>query len=438
MTRLMNKELEAKLQLHRQSPGGSNADSGTDSEPLEQVQYDTDDNVFANDIQHFDQSESIIKNTVQWETDYNRVALAKLIILLNLKLDIDENKKIQKQLKKANASLTQELTECKSILAETSRTLGESNNNKHNGPELSPGSHWPRPEYNKTDAERSQTAPANQQRISQRPRKTIRVRSHDNRGPLSDKGLTPATTIISEILEKPSTRLAYKRNPLTLQMLLPIIAEKVHQEKVQQEKLKEVKARLNFEGCSGRNLKIQKVSQHSESRTPNVRGEHGRGRRSGRSHCMSGSPEPTSVFSKIRRGRSESPRHMLEGKGRKEEGVFGRLGGKGKNVSARSESRYQSSRSGRTESAPRKRHYEGTCSRRTKVLSKSEDSGGGYWKTRSKKPKSSIEEDDLSNHGCAKKQIPSHPVYATSIFQKGPGCQVTLKHMTEVKTQRIT
>ncbi|GJV55870.1 hypothetical protein Tco_1456875 [Tanacetum coccineum] len=36
-------------------------------------------------------------------------------------------KKIQKQLKKANATLTQELTECKSILAETSRTLGESN-----------------------------------------------------------------------------------------------------------------------------------------------------------------------------------------------------------------------------------------------------------------------------------------------------------------------
>ncbi|GJR31452.1 retrovirus-related pol polyprotein from transposon TNT 1-94 [Tanacetum coccineum] len=42
-------------------------------------------------------------------------------------LDVDENKKIQKQLKKANATLTQELTECKSILAETSRTLGESN-----------------------------------------------------------------------------------------------------------------------------------------------------------------------------------------------------------------------------------------------------------------------------------------------------------------------
>ncbi|GJT43851.1 hypothetical protein Tco_0952566 [Tanacetum coccineum] len=78
-----------------------NADSGTNSEPLEQ-----DDQ---NDV----------------ECDDERVALANLIA--NLKLDVDENKKIQKQLKKANATLTQELTECKSILAETSRTLGESN-----------------------------------------------------------------------------------------------------------------------------------------------------------------------------------------------------------------------------------------------------------------------------------------------------------------------
>ncbi|GKB05960.1 hypothetical protein Tco_0834193 [Tanacetum coccineum] len=50
--------------------------------------------------------------------------------------------------------------------------------------------------------------------------------------------------------------------------LLPIIAKKVHNQKVQQEKLKEVKARLNFEGCSGRNSKIQETSQYSESRTP--------------------------------------------------------------------------------------------------------------------------------------------------------------------------
>ncbi|GJR04993.1 hypothetical protein Tco_0527977 [Tanacetum coccineum] len=59
------------------------------------------------------------------ECDDERVALANLIA--NLKLDVDENKNIQKQLKKANAILTQELTECKSILAETSRTLRESN-----------------------------------------------------------------------------------------------------------------------------------------------------------------------------------------------------------------------------------------------------------------------------------------------------------------------
>ncbi|GJW52612.1 hypothetical protein Tco_0096697 [Tanacetum coccineum] len=132
-------ELEAHYSYMAKIQEVPNADSGTDSEPLEQVQYDTDDNVFANDIQHFDQSESI-SNTCAVETgdsnvtpespdmcdndiqddqndvecDDERVALANLIA--NLKLDVDENKKIQKQLKKANATLTQELTECKSIL----------------------------------------------------------------------------------------------------------------------------------------------------------------------------------------------------------------------------------------------------------------------------------------------------------------------------------
>ncbi|GJY75943.1 hypothetical protein Tco_0481059 [Tanacetum coccineum] len=84
--------------------------------------------------------------------------------------------------------------------------------------------------------------------------------------------------------------------------LLPLIAEKVHQEKAQQDKLKEVKARLNFEGCLRRNSKIQEASQHSESRTPNLRGEPGRRRRSRRSRSISKSPKPTpSVFSRIRR-----------------------------------------------------------------------------------------------------------------------------------------
>nr|GEV73188.1 hypothetical protein [Tanacetum cinerariifolium] len=58
------------------------------------------------------------------ESDDEHVVLANFIS--NLKLDIDENKKIQKQLKNANTSLTQELKECKAILAETSKSLGES------------------------------------------------------------------------------------------------------------------------------------------------------------------------------------------------------------------------------------------------------------------------------------------------------------------------
>ncbi|GKB93086.1 hypothetical protein Tco_0979223 [Tanacetum coccineum] len=100
-----------------------------------------------------------------------------------------------------------------------------------------------------------------------------------------------------------------------------------------QEKLKEVKARLNFEGCSGKNSKIQEVSKHFESRTPNIGGERQKGRRSGCSRSMSGSPKPTSVFSRIRRDKSESPRHRPVGKGRRDGGVFNRLGGKEKSVS---------------------------------------------------------------------------------------------------------
>nr|GEU36885.1 hypothetical protein [Tanacetum cinerariifolium] len=141
--------------------------------------------------------------------------------------------------------------------------------------------------------------------------------------------------------------------------LLPIIAEKVHQEKMQQEKLKEVKARLNFEGCSRRNSKVQEVSQHFESRTPNVRGEHQRGRRVGRSRSVSGSPEHASVFSRIRRDRVTA---------QKERNPFL------KNVTM-------------------KEHVHGgrKCSPKVKIAG-----GGGHWKSKSKKQRSSIEDDDLS------------------------------------------
>ncbi|GKF15026.1 hypothetical protein Tco_0056488 [Tanacetum coccineum] len=115
-------ELEAHYNYMAKIQEVPTADLRIDYEPLEQVQYDAGYNVFANEIQHFEQPESI-SNTcvVETECDDERVALD------NLKLDVDENKKIQKQLKKANTTLAHELTECKSILAETSRTLGESN-----------------------------------------------------------------------------------------------------------------------------------------------------------------------------------------------------------------------------------------------------------------------------------------------------------------------
>ncbi|GKC48018.1 retrovirus-related pol polyprotein from transposon TNT 1-94 [Tanacetum coccineum] len=121
------------------------ADSGTDTEPLEQ--NNAEYNVFANVRQHSEQSEftsntclvekddsnvtldspDMCDNDIQTEqnAEDERAALANLIE--NLKFDVDENKKIQKQLKKANTSLAHELKECKTILAETSKTLGESN-----------------------------------------------------------------------------------------------------------------------------------------------------------------------------------------------------------------------------------------------------------------------------------------------------------------------
>nr|GEY57012.1 hypothetical protein [Tanacetum cinerariifolium] len=121
-----------------------------DTEPMVEVPYTTEYNMFVVNTQHYEQTECIINtcvvekvnsngipdssdmcdNEIQTnqndvEYDDERVVLANLIV--KLKLNIDENKKIQKQLKKANTSLTQELKECKSTLIETSRTLGESN-----------------------------------------------------------------------------------------------------------------------------------------------------------------------------------------------------------------------------------------------------------------------------------------------------------------------
>nr|GEU68559.1 retrovirus-related Pol polyprotein from transposon TNT 1-94 [Tanacetum cinerariifolium] len=141
-------ELEAHYSYMAKIHEVPTAGSGTDSEPVEHVQNEAGYNVFANLLQHSEQSE-YVSNTCLVETDDSNVtpnspdmceddiqneqndvesddehvALANLIA--NLKLDVDE-KKTQKQLKKANTTLAQELKECKSILAETSKSLGES------------------------------------------------------------------------------------------------------------------------------------------------------------------------------------------------------------------------------------------------------------------------------------------------------------------------
>nr|GEX87131.1 reverse transcriptase domain-containing protein [Tanacetum cinerariifolium] len=72
------------------------------------------------------------------------------------------------------------------------------------------------------------------------------------------------------------------------------MADKFNREKEKGEKLKELKDRLNFEGCSG-------TSWYSESKTMSTK-EHEKRHRSRRSR----SPR-TSVFSRIRHERSRSP-----------------------------------------------------------------------------------------------------------------------------------
>ncbi|GJY45518.1 reverse transcriptase domain-containing protein [Tanacetum coccineum] len=163
--------------------------------------------------------------------------------------------------------------------------------------------------------------------------------------------------------------------------LLPILAEKMHQEKVQQEKLKAVKAHLNFE----------EVSQHSESGTSSIRRDLRK--RLGSKHIcsVSGSPEP-------RRGRSESPKKRVL---KKKNGV--QKAGEGCIPHARRQVRRG------TEPASKKHHSKRASSRRAKALLESEDSIRGHWKSRSKKQRSSVEDDDLSQPWICEETDPFTP-----------------------------
>nr|GEV66007.1 reverse transcriptase domain-containing protein [Tanacetum cinerariifolium] len=86
-------------------------ESNSTVETLEQVQYDAEYNVFANGRQHFDQPKSISNTCVVKKADSNVIPDSPYI-----------EKKILKQVKKENASLTRELKECKSNLKESNTT----------------------------------------------------------------------------------------------------------------------------------------------------------------------------------------------------------------------------------------------------------------------------------------------------------------------------
>nr|GEX23092.1 reverse transcriptase domain-containing protein [Tanacetum cinerariifolium] len=117
------KELEAHYSYMAKIQEVPTGDIGTDSEPVEQVQNDVGYNVFANDLQHSKQSETV-SNTCLVEMNGSNVIPDSPDIceddIQNEQNDVESDDE-----RKANATLAQELKECKAILAETSKSLRE-------------------------------------------------------------------------------------------------------------------------------------------------------------------------------------------------------------------------------------------------------------------------------------------------------------------------
>nr|GEV83083.1 ribonuclease H-like domain-containing protein [Tanacetum cinerariifolium] len=114
---------------------GDDIDPFFDSEPLEKVQFD--DEYQPENMKDITLMEKVNSNTTPDSSDMcndefkdNQNAnddedgfVMLLNSIANLKLDTDENKKIQKQLKKENTTLTHELNESKSALKESNDIL---------------------------------------------------------------------------------------------------------------------------------------------------------------------------------------------------------------------------------------------------------------------------------------------------------------------------
>ncbi|GJV25851.1 hypothetical protein Tco_1378546 [Tanacetum coccineum] len=115
-------ELEAHYSYMAKIQEVSPEESSSTSQPLEQ----DDSNVIPDSSNICTNDNQVDQNAADCVDE--RAALANLIA--NLTLDTEENKTLLKQLKKANASLTQELKECKTNLDETSKALGEATSSR--------------------------------------------------------------------------------------------------------------------------------------------------------------------------------------------------------------------------------------------------------------------------------------------------------------------
>nr|GEV14293.1 integrase, catalytic region, zinc finger, CCHC-type, peptidase aspartic, catalytic [Tanacetum cinerariifolium] len=105
-------ELEAHYSYMVKIQEVSTADSGTDSEPLEQVHNDAGYNVFANDLQHSEQSEFVSNTCLVEMNDSNVIPDSPDMYeddIQNEQNDVESNDE-----------------QCKAILAENSKSLGES------------------------------------------------------------------------------------------------------------------------------------------------------------------------------------------------------------------------------------------------------------------------------------------------------------------------
>ncbi|GKD71084.1 hypothetical protein Tco_1325174, partial [Tanacetum coccineum] len=137
-------ELEAHYSYMAKIQEVSPEESSSTGQPLEQVQNHDESNVYDNVRRHSEQPESINDTYVLEKDDSNVTSDSSNICtndnqadqnvvecvnerdaLANLTLDTEENKTILKQLKKANASVTQELEKCKTNLDETNSALKE-------------------------------------------------------------------------------------------------------------------------------------------------------------------------------------------------------------------------------------------------------------------------------------------------------------------------